>query len=173
MPKTVLTYIFLFFLLVICQAVIFNNLILFNTAIALVFLYLLIELPVTIPTNGMLAIGFVLGLSVDVFQDTPGLNALCCTVLAFIRRPMFHLYVPRDEDFSGKRLSIKTLGTAAFLKYMLTAVLIYCILYFSIEAFSYADIARLVMRIVASTLFTFVVIYAIDSLTVTRREKRL
>lgn len=165
MPKSVINYILIFILLVICQAVVFNNLVLFNSAIALVFIYLIIELPITVGTNLAMTIAFLLGLSIDVFQDTPGLNALACTIIAFMRKPIFHLYAPRDEDFSGKRLCIDSLGTSTYLKYMLTSVFIYCTIYFCVEAFSFFEINRLLIRILASSLFTFVVIYAIDSLT--------
>lgn len=172
MPRNI-NYIFIFIALVISQAVIFNNLILFNSAVALVFVYLIIELPITLSVNALLAVSFLLGLSVDVFQDTPGLNALSCTIVAMLRRPVFYLYVPHDDEFSSRRLCINTLGTNVYLKYMLTLVLIYCIICFTIEAINYTDYSRLLWRIISSTLYTFVVIYAIDSLTLVRREKRL
>lgn len=173
MSKTLFNNILLFVVLVVAQAIIFNNLVLFNTAIALVFIYFIIELPVTVNINSVLTLSFLLGLSVDIFQDTAGLNALCCTILAFIRRPIFQLYVPRDEDFSNKPLSISTLGHTVYSKYLISAVLIYCILYFTVEAVNYTDIQRIFLRIISSAAFTFVVIYAIDSLTLSPREKRL
>lgn len=173
MQKTLINTLALFILLVILQVVIFNNLVLFNSAIALVFLYLLVEMPIAISTNTMLFVGFLLGITIDIFQDTPGLNSMCCTIVAFARRPIFHLYVPRDEDVSERRLCIRTLGAPTYLKYMVTLVLIYCTLYFSIETFGFFDFGRLITRIIASTLFTFVVLYAMDSLTTGRREKRL
>ena len=173
MPKVIINYILLFFALVIGQAILFNNLVLFNSAVALVFLYLIVELPMTIRINWLLTIAFFMGLSVDVFQDTPGLNALSCTVIAFMRRFIFHLYVPRDEEYTGHRICINSVGMSTFLKYMLTMVLIYCIMYFCLEALTYSDIHRLVERIIASSAFTFVVIFALDSLTVKRSEKRL
>lgn len=157
--------------LIIVQAVFFNNLILFNSAIALVTVYFIIQLPITISTNWMMTIGFALGLSVDIFQDTAGLCALTCTLTAFVRRGVFHLYAPRDEDFAGRKLSIVSMGVATYLKYALTMVVIYCTLYFAIESLTYMDIGRLATRILASSVFTFIVIYAFDALTV--REKRL
>ena len=51
MTKTVLTFILLFIVLIPAQAVIFNNLILFNVALPLVFIYLIISLPITLSTN--------------------------------------------------------------------------------------------------------------------------
>lgn len=173
MSKLIINNIILFIALVVAQSVIFNNLVLFNSAVALVFLFMIIQLPVTVSTNATMTTAFLLGLSVDIFQDTPGLNAMACTLITFMRRPIFHLYVPRDEDLSGKRVCINTLGTDAYLKYMLTIVVLYCSIYFALEAINYRDIQRLLIRIAASSVFTFIVIYAIDSLTVTRREKRL
>jgi hypothetical protein len=55
----------------------------------------------------------------------------------------------------------------------LTMILVYCILALSIEAFTFFNPMRLMLRIVASTVYTFVIIYAIDSLSVSRREKKL
>lgn len=173
MSKSIINYILLFVVLVVAQAVVFNNLILFNSAVALVFLFMIVEMPATVPVNAMMIVCFLLGLTVDIFQDTPGLNAMACTIISFIRRPILHLYVLRDEDITDRRISIRTLGTGAYLKYMLTMVLIYCTIYFIIESFSYFDIQRLGLRILLSSLFTFVVIYAIDSLTNTSSAKRL
>ena len=173
MSKTIINNILIFVVLVIAQALIFNNLVLFNTAVALVFIYFIIELPITVSINTLLTFSFLMGLSVDVFQDTTGLNALCCTILAFIKRPIFQLFVPRDEDFSNKQLSINTLGHSTYSKYMFFMVLIYCVLYFVIEAINYTDVQRTFLRILSSTAYTYIVIYALDSLTLTTREKRL
>ena len=168
MSKTVLTLIILFLVLIPAQAVIFNNLILFNVALPLVFIYLIISLPVTLSTNWSLTIGFVTGLAVDIFSDTPGMNALACTNLAFLRKPVYHLYMSYDDDLSGLRPSISTMGTAAYFKYLLTMVFVYCLMLFAIEAFQFFNIRLLLMRTVFSTIFTFIIIYAIDSLSFKR-----
>ena len=168
MSKTVLTLIILFLVLIPAQAVIFNNLILFNVALPLVFIYLIISLPVTLSTNWSLTIGFVTGLAVDIFLDTPGMNALACTNLAFLRKPVYHLYMSYDDDLSGLRPSISTMGSAAYFKYLLTMVFVYCLMLFAIEAFQFFNIRLLLMRTVFSTIFTFIIIYAIDSLSFKR-----
>lgn len=173
MSKTALTFILLFLLLVPAQAVIFNNLILFNVALPLVFIYLIIRLPLTLSPNWAMTFGFVTGLTVDIFSDTPGMNALACTILAVCRRPVFHLYMSLDDDLSGQCPSIRTMGPAAYTKYMLTMVFIYCLCVFSIEAFQFFNLRLLLMRTICSTLFTFILIYAVDSLSFRRREKKL
>ncbi len=173
MTKTFLNFAILFVALVLVQAVIFNNLIIFNTAIALVFIYLIIILPLTVSANAAMTIGFLLGLCVDIFSNTQGLNSLSCTILAFVRRPIYHLYMPREEETTNLRPGLKSMGWTSFMKYALTMTLIYCICVFTLEAFSFFNLHRLFLRIGASTIFTLIFIYAFDSLSLSRREKKL
>ena len=168
MSKTAIILTALFLVLVPAQAVIFNNLVLFNVALPLVFIYLIISLPVTLSTNWSITIGFAAGLAVDIFSDTPGMNALACTTLAFLRKPVYHLYMSYDDDLLGLRPGISTMGWATYFKYMLTMVFIYCLMVFSIEAFQFFNIKLLLERTIFSTIFTFIIIYAIDSLSFKR-----
>lgn len=130
-------------------------------------------MPVTWHTNISLTIGFFTGLAVDIFADTHGINALACTILAFVRKPIFHLYIPNEEDLGGLNPGLRTMGTPAFLKYLSTLSLIFCICYFVIEAFAFFDPVTLGLRIACSTIFTFIVIYALDNISTLQDEKRL
>lgn len=168
MSKTVLTFIIMLIVLIPAQAVIFNNLILFNVAMPMVFIYLIISLPVTLGTNWATTTGFVIGLAVDIFSDTPGMNALACTILSFVRKPVYHLYMSIDDDLSGQRPSISSMGPGSYFKYMSTMALIYCLSVFVIEAFQFFNLRLLVLRTICSTVFTFSLIYAIDSLSIKR-----
>ena len=50
----------------------------------------------------------------------------------------------------------------------------YCLTVFMIEAFQFFNIKMLALRTISSTIFTFIAIYAIDSLSIRRRhEKKL
>lgn len=170
MTKFAIKYLLCFLLLIPAQAVVFNHLILFNVAVPLAFLYLLIMLPITLGTNLSTFIGFAVGLGIDIFCDTPGVNALCCTLLAFARKPLFHLYVSMDDDLAGRSPSSRTMGHAAYMKFMLTVVAIYSTLLFTIEAFQLFNFRLLILRILASTAYTFILLYAFDCLTLRNRE---
>ncbi|MDE6503094.1 MAG: rod shape-determining protein MreD, partial [Muribaculaceae bacterium] len=74
MTKTFLSFLLLFVVLVLAQVTIFNHIWLFGLAMPLVFIYFIVSLPVTTPTNRMLTLGFMLGLTVDIFSNTAGLN---------------------------------------------------------------------------------------------------
>lgn len=170
--NTAIKFVIIAILLILAQAVVFNNLVLFNTAMPFVFIYIIIALPVTLNTNWALTIGFVTGLAIDAFSDTYGMNALACTLLAFVRKPVFHLYVPRDEDLASQPITARALGAGPYMKYLLTMVVIYCIMILVIEAFSFGNLLQMIVRIVASAAYTFVLIFALDSLVLTRQHAK-
>lgn len=170
MTKFAIKYLLCFLLLIPAQAVVFNHLILFNVAVPLAFIYLIIMLPLTLGTNLSTFIGFAVGLGIDIFCDTPGVNALCCTLLAFARKPLIHLYLSMDDDLAGRSPSSRSMGHAAYMKFILTVVAIYCTLMFTIEAFQLFNFRLLILRIVASTAYTFILLYAFDCLTLRNRE---
>lgn len=173
MSKTTLQFILLAVILVLTQVLVFNHVCLFNVAVPLVFIYLIVRLPVTMSVNWVLTVSFILGLTVDVFSDTYGMNTLSCTILAMVRKPVIRLYVPREEDLARPEPSIRSLGAAVYFKYLLTMTLIYCTLIFVIEAFTFFNPLQLVLRIVCSTLLSMVIMLGIDSLMTPRSEKRL
>lgn len=168
-----LQFILLGFILVLAQVIVFNHICLFNVAVPLVFIYLLVRLPITLSANWMLTIGFFLGLTVDIFSDTYGMNTLACTIEAMMRKPILRLYVPREEDLTRPEPSMYSLGTATYLKYLLTMTLLYCSLIFLIEAFTFFNPVRLLLRIVFSTILSMALMIGIDSFMTPKSEKRL
>ena len=65
------------------------------------------------------------------------------------------------------------MGIGDYFKYMATLVTLYCSLIFLIQAFSLHDIVLTLARIAASSALSIMIIFALDSLVSTRREKRL
>lgn len=157
----------------LAQVMVFNHICLFNVAVPMVFIYMLVRLPITLSVNWMLTIGFFLGLTVDIFSDTYGMNTLACTVEAMMRKPILRLYVPREEDLTRPEPSMYSLGTATYLKYLLTMTLLYCSLIFLIEAFTFFNPVRLLLRIVFSTILSMALMVGIDSFMTPQSEKRL
>lgn len=173
MVKTALQFVILYVLMVLAQVIVFNHICLFGYAVPLVFIYLIIKLPMTMSTNWVLTVSFLLGLTIDIFSDTQGMNSLACTLLGVLRRPVLRLYFPREEEMSMPMPSFRSLGVAVYLKYVFSISLIYCALFFMIESFSLFNPMRLLIKIASSALLTFIIIIAIDSLTFRRNEKRL
>ncbi|MCM1051869.1 MAG: hypothetical protein NC349_07890 [Paenibacillus sp.] len=173
MSKTTLQFLLLGLILVLAQVIVFNHICLFNVAVPMVFIYLIFRLPITLSLNWTLTVSFFLGLIVDIFSDTYGMNAVACTVVAMLKRPVLRLYVPREEDLTRPEPSMFSLGVAVYMKYLLTMTVIYCTLIFIIEAFTFFNPLQLVLRIVFSTVLSMIIMLGIDSLMTPRSEKRL
>lgn len=174
MSKTVLQFIVMFVVLVLAQAVIFNHIALYSVGLAFVFIYFIVKLPINLSAARVIFLSFLIGMVIDIFQDTPGVNALACTCLGGCRRTVIRLYIPREDDIIHTTPSIRTLGAAVFAKYVVSMTLIYCALVFTIEAFTFFNPAILAMRVAASTLLTSLLILAVDSISLpSRSEKRL
>lgn len=172
MTKTFLSLLLLFVVLVLAQVTIFNHIWLFGLAMPLVFIYFIVSLPVTTQTNWMLTLGFITGLTVDIFSNTAGLNALSCTILAGLRRPILRLYMPREDDMTNPMPSIKSIGTAAYTKYVLTMTVIYSIVYFIVDSAGIFNIVPTTFRIIASSILTFILLMAIAGITTWNGDSR-
>jgi len=172
MTKTVIQFIALFLVLVVLQLVC-NKIVLFNIAMPVVFIYLILRLPVNLHGGWVLTVAFFTGLVIDIFNNTPGMNSLACTLMAAVRRPVFNLFVTRENDLNIPIPSVDSMGVGDYLKYMATLVTLYCALIFLIQAFTLHDIVLTLARIAGSSALSVIVIFALDSLVSTRREKRL
>lgn len=173
MDKQQLThFIILFFALMLAQAVC-SRIVLFNAAVPIVFIYFILRQPLTLNINRLLTYSFIAGITVDMFCNTQGMNALCCTVLAMLRKPVFDLYIPNDDEENNPIPSMSSLGVMNYLKYMVTLVTAYCAMLFIIQAFTLHNLPLTLLRIVASTVLSALLIFGIDSLVSVNGEKRL
>ena len=153
--------------------VICNHICIFGVAIPLIYIYFIVRLPINLSVNWAMTFAFLLGLTIDIFSNTQGMNALACTVTAALRRPVFSLYFAREDDLANPIPSIRTLGSGIYIKYLLSIVLLFNIMLFLIQSFTLADIRITILRIIASTILTTFLLFGIDSLDNTKREKRL
>ena len=172
MTKTVIQYIVLFLALLVLQLVC-NKIVLFNIAMPVVFIYLILRLPVNLHGGWVLTVAFFTGLIIDIFNNTPGMNALACTLMAAVRRPVFNMFVSRENDMNIPIPSVDSMGVSDYFKYMATLVTLYCALIFLIQAFTLHNILLTLARIAGSSVLSIIIIFGLDSLVSTRREKRL
>lgn len=164
MAKSFITYAIMFVALVLIQALLMNHIVLFNCAMCFIFIYFVIKLPLSLTTNWLLTLSFLLGLSVDILSDTQGLNALCCTILAILKRPIFYAYMQHDDHIRGIAPGMATMGWLNFSKYLLTMSAIYSVLVIMVEYMSFDNLVGILIMAAGSTAFTFCMILAIDSL---------
>ena len=159
MNRMVLTYILLFVLLVLLQVTVLNDISLFGYATPFLYIYFILRLPSLMSANWVMSIAFLMGLIVDIFSNTPGMNALAATTIAFVRKPVLALVLPRSDV-----PSISSLGLGHFIGYSFLMVVLFCVLIFVIEAFTFFSPLTLILRFSSSAVFTFLLVLAADCL---------
>ena len=152
-----------FWLLVFIRVLVLNHVHLMGYAMPFLYVYLILTLNVNVSRNILLLWGFFLGLAVDIFSNTPGMNAAATTFLAFMRPSLLTLFTPRDcaEDMEP---GIKSMGFWLFFRYVLVGVALHHTVLLTIESFSFFDLGFLSLEILSSTLLTTFCVMAIEGI---------
>ena len=153
-------YAVMFISLVLVQVLILNNIQFSGFVNPYVYILFILLLPFTIPGWLLLGLSFLVGFSVDIFGNTPGLHAAATVFLGFLRPGIANLISSREIIEKGNTPNMKQLGFASFLKYTVIAVVIHHLFLFYAEAFSFGGFFHTLLRCVLSSAFSIVIILA-------------
>lgn len=152
-----------FIILCLVQVLVLNHINLFGCATPFLYVYFILMFRRGFPRWAVLLWSFMLGLCVDMFSNTPGVAASSCTVVGLLQPYMLNLFVQRDSpDDLEPRMA--TLGVGRYILYLFFLVLIYNILFFTIEAFSFFNWQQWLMDIGGSTVLTVLIVGLIENL---------
>ncbi|MBC7850041.1 MAG: rod shape-determining protein MreD [Chitinophagaceae bacterium] len=91
----------------------------------LYFLYIL-WLPFNTPRLGLTFTGFVFGLTLDYFTQTPGLHAAACTLIAYVRPFLVNILISQaGADQNYKSPSVTSMGLAPYATYVVILTLLH------------------------------------------------
>ena len=153
MTRSTLINIRNFTLVVLAQVFVFSRIHLFGYATACIYLIFILKLPRHTSLNALLLWGFTAGIIVDMFCNTPGMNAAAATAMAFARNMFLATFTHKGlpDDFIPGAKSIKWGG---YLVYSLMCILLFFTILFLLELFTAGHILPLLISIVGSTLLT-------------------
>ena len=158
MIRQVSRYFLQFLVLVLLQVFILNNVQLGGFVNPYIYILFIILLPVNTPKWLLLVLGFVLGLSIDLFAHTPGMNSSASVFLAFIRPYILEIVAPREGYEKDSSPRIKIYGFTWFLRYAFIMVLAHHFVLFYIEVFRFSDFFLTFSRVILSTIFSTLLI---------------
>lgn len=136
----------------------------------LYFLFIL-WLPFTIPRITLMIIGFVTGMALDSFTNTPGLHASACVLIAYLRPFVINILTPKDvNDFNYREPSPGSMGWTPYLVYALILTLFHHTYLVFLEWLSFGTFLRFLIKVVATTAISMLLII-ITELLFSRRLK--
>ena len=150
-----------FFIFVLAQILVLGHLHLFHVATPLFYVYFVALFPRNYPKWAVLVWSFLLGVVVDCFSNTPGLSSFSLTLIAAIQPYLLEAFVPR-ESAENLEPSVKALGLLKFSTYISLLVFVYCIVFYTLEIFSFFNWEQWALCVVGSTAITLLLVATIE-----------
>lgn len=154
---------FRFILLLIIQVLVFKRVnfdygLLSFTNIIVYPLWIML-LPFKTPKPLLLVAGFVMGMSVDFFYDSPGVHAAALVFSAYIRDFVLRIIEPDIGYDPEQPFNIRRLGIIWYISYAALFLLLHLFVYFSIQVFSFVYFYEIMLSTVTSLLFSLFIVF--------------
>ena len=129
----------------------------FNYISVIIYPLIIILLPIRTPKLLLLVIGFLLGLFIDLFYDSPGVHTSATVFIAFIRPAVLSMLEPRGGYPMQASPTKHSFGNNWFFTYSGIILFIHLLIYFSMEVFTFVYFFEILLK----TLFSFIVSFII------------
>ena len=151
-----------FVVLCLVQVLVLNHVNLFGCATPLLYVYFIMLFRRGFPQWAVILWSFLIGLCTDVFSNTPGVAAASATMLGLLQPYMLNMFILRDspDDLAP---TMRSLGTARYVYYTLSCVLVFNIMFFTLESFNFFNWLQWAKNIGGSTALTVILILAIEN----------
>jgi len=157
-----------FVILIFLQVLILNNINFLGYINPYLYVLFILLYPFAGNQSLFLILSFLLGLSIDIFEDSGGINAAACLVAAFARPNLLRFSFGISYDHQNIRLAFTPFG--AKFSYVSLIVLIHHFVFFSLEIFSVNHILLILKKTLFSSIFSVILILL--SLTLFSRKHR-
>jgi rod shape-determining protein MreD len=158
MVINLLKYSIVFVVSVLLQVLFFNNIVIARVITPFFYILFILLLPFYTPRALLLFLSLLLGLTVDIFTNTPGVHASACLLTGFVRPGILQMISSREtlESISAPR--VRNMGYQWFAGYTAFMVIIHHLFLFFIEAFTFHGFLLTLLRIILSSVLSAVLI---------------
>jgi hypothetical protein len=112
-----------------------------------IFIFLL---PLRTPRPLIIFLGFLIGLAVDLFYDSPGLHASAGAFTGFFRKWPLKWLEPRGAYNVNYSPTVRRMGWPWFFRYSAIMTGAHLIFYFCVEAFTFAFYVDITLNVLVS-----------------------
>lgn len=170
MPTVTVKMLVLFVAMILAQVLVADNVVFADWVTPMIYVLFIILLPFYTPAWLILLSSFAIGIIIDLFHYSPGINASASVFAGFIRTFYFNFLPPGDEPESAQTPHIYFLGFPRFLLYSSIVLFLHHFFLFSVESFGGLPLTEILYRSVLSGLASLFFILIIDLLVFYKRE---
>lgn len=157
-----------FFVLVFSQVILFNHINFYGYINPYPYILFIALFPVKNNRTAIVALSFLLGLSVDFFLDSGGMNAAACVFVAYIRPVLLKFCF--GTIYEHQLLKFESLEFGSKLMYFTLLAVIHHFILFSLEIFNISKIILILQKTLFSSIFTILMCLLI-TIIFTRKSK--
>lgn len=120
--------------------------------IPVIYYLFILWLPFSVSRFWLLILGFITGLSLDYFTNTPGLHAAACVLIAYTRPFIVNLLIPKDtSEFNYREPSARAMGWAPFSVYVFILTFLHHGYLIFLEWLQFGTFLDFLVKVVATT----------------------
>lgn len=168
MGVDIISYVFSFVVYVLLQGLVLNHVNFLGEFNPYLYVLFILHLPTGCNRTMVQIVAFLLGLSIDFFSGTIGVNAGATLLIGFLKPHMDKIFSPREDN---KMIvpGFRSFGMNTFIQYASILVLVHHIALFALSAFTFEELPYVLLKSVISALFTLLLIFIIEYYRSNRR----
>lgn len=151
-----------FIILVFVQVFLLNNINLGGYINPYIYILFILLYPLNGNKSLLIFLSFLLGLSIDIFEDSGGVHAAACAFIAYIRPVVLKYSFGISYEYNSVNLK-KAVPVERF-TYIASMAILHHFVMFTLEIFSFHHLFLLLKSTLFSALFTVILIFG--SLTI-------
>jgi hypothetical protein len=125
----------------------------------------LLWLPFSVSRIGLLIIGFLTGLTLDYFMNTPGLHAAACLLVAYVRPFVINILTPKDSsEFNYREPSPKAIQWTPYAIYVFVLTLLHHGYMLFLELLDFGSFLDFIIKVIATTGISMLLIFTVELL---------
>ncbi len=143
-----------FLLVILFQVLLMDNVMINGYMVPYVYILFILLMPFETPRWIQLLSGFMLGMGIDLFENTLGMHTAATVLIAFVRPYLLNLLAPRDGYELETFPRIHYYGLLWFLKYTVIIVVIHHFMLFYLEVFQLKEFFSTLLRVILSSILS-------------------
>ncbi len=160
-----------FIVLILLQVLVLNNIKFDGYLNPYFYILFILLLPLETPKWLLLISAFLLGLGVDIFMKSIGINIAASVLVAFIR-PGLIKYLSSGKDIEpNMQAGIRDFGFRWFFSYSLVMIFVHNFVFYFLDIFSFSEFFITFYKVLLGTVFTLFLIIITQYLFINKKNK--
>ena len=135
----------------------------------LIFSFFILKQRLEINVPVLLIYALLMGLTIDIFRNTLGLNASVLLLVAYWRSRFLFFISSKDDFETGLELNIFTLGLGRYVMFFGLCIFFHHLIFFLLEQFSFNNFSILLLRSLVNTLISLTILAFFQYLLISKK----